>query len=91
MLLVESDEDVEKISLAYKEAYETSKRCCTRRMGVHEMMDSVEALKIISRHRVRALLLVHDGWSRMGQVSTNTDLDIPWVASMGRLRQSVWD
>jgi thiamine pyrophosphate-dependent acetolactate synthase large subunit-like protein len=49
------------------------------------MIDSFEALKIIARHRGKAIVVAATTAGReWGQISTNTDLDLPWLASMGK-------
>ncbi len=49
------------------------------------MMDSFEALKIISRFRGDAIVVSATTAGReWGQISTNTDLDLPWLASLGK-------
>jgi len=49
------------------------------------VMESFEALKVISRHRGRAIVVAATTAGReWGQISTNPDLDLPWIVSMGK-------
>ncbi len=49
------------------------------------MIDSIEALKVISRHRGNAIVVgAHTAGREWGSISTRKELDLPWAVSMGK-------
>ena len=98
--LLETDDDVEKISMAYKETNETKRPVAvlitkehqseckpqTGRVAVRgTMMDCIEAEKVISRHRHGAIVITaQTADHEWPQISSDPDLDIAGIHCMGK-------
>ena len=98
--LLETDDDVEKISMAYKETNETKRpvavlitkeyqsecKSQTGKVAVRgTTMDCIEAEKVISRHRHGAIVITaQTADHEWPQISSDPDLDIAGIHCMGK-------